>query len=220
MASLIEVARGELGVKESPPKSNRVKYNTWYYGRPVSGSAYPWCMAFVQWCCDRAGITPPVKTASCGALLNAARKAGEAVYGNYRPGDVVIYDFERDGTTDHCGIVESVSGSTVTAIEGNTSTGSDSDGGEVMRRKRNLYQICGAWRPEVEEMTQAQFNEMMNTYLAELAGQEPAAWSAEAREWAEDAGLIQGDGTGMQYRSFCTREQMVLFLQRLYDMLA
>lgn len=220
MASLIEIARGELGVKESPPKSNNVKYNTWYYGREVSGSAYPWCMVFVQWCCDRAGVKPPVKTASCGALLNAARKAGEAVYSGYRPGDVVIYDFDGDGGTDHCGIVESVSGSTVIAIEGNTSVGSDSDGGEVMRRTRNLYQICGAWRPEVEEMTQTQFNEMMNNYLADLAKQEPAAWSAEARAWAEDTGLIQGDGTGMQYKSFCTREQMVIFLRRLYEMLS
>ena len=61
---------------------------------------------------------------------------------------------------------------------------------------------------------------MMNNYLADLAKQEPAAWSEEARQWAEDTGLIQGDGTGMQYKSFCTREQMVIFLQRLYEMLS
>ena len=27
---VLAIARGELGVKESPANSNRVKYNTWY----------------------------------------------------------------------------------------------------------------------------------------------------------------------------------------------
>ena len=39
---VLDVARKELGVKESPANSNRVKYNTWYYGREVSGAAYTW----------------------------------------------------------------------------------------------------------------------------------------------------------------------------------
>ena len=47
--SLLELARRQLGVKEDPPGSNKVKYNAWYYGREVSGAAYPWCMVFVQW---------------------------------------------------------------------------------------------------------------------------------------------------------------------------
>ena len=46
---IIEKAKSQLGTKESPAGSNKVKYNTWYYGKEVSGSAYPWCMAFVSW---------------------------------------------------------------------------------------------------------------------------------------------------------------------------
>lgn len=218
MNELLLVASAELGTKESPPNSNRVKYNTWYYGREVSGKAYPWCMVFVQWVLDQAGVKPPIVTASCGAFLNAARAAGEAVYTGFQPGDIVIYDFERDGTTDHCGIVESVSGATLTVIEGNTSVGNNSDGGEVMRRNRNIYQIVGAWRPKEEIMTQETFNKMMDNYLAQLAEQPPSTWSAEARNWAEENGLIQGDDRGnLQYKSFCTREQMVIFLKRLFD---
>ena len=34
---ILEAARGELGVKESPAGSNRVKYNTAYYDKEVSG---------------------------------------------------------------------------------------------------------------------------------------------------------------------------------------
>ena len=38
---IVSAARAEIGVKESPASSNRVKYNTAYYGRAVSGSAIP-----------------------------------------------------------------------------------------------------------------------------------------------------------------------------------
>ena len=51
-----------------------------------------------------------------------------------RPGDIIIYNF------GHTGIVESAGGSTITAIEGNTSAGeagSQSNGGGVFRRKRS-----------------------------------------------------------------------------------
>ena len=47
--------------------------------------------------------------------------------------------------------------------------------------------------------------------------QTPAGWSAEARAWAEKNGLIAGDEAGnKQYRSFLTREQMAVLMQR-YD---
>ena len=34
---LLEVAVRQLNVREDPPGSNNVRYNTWYYGREVSG---------------------------------------------------------------------------------------------------------------------------------------------------------------------------------------
>lgn len=49
-AELLRIASAQVGVKESPANSNNVKYNTWYYGHAVSGSAYPWCAVFVCWC--------------------------------------------------------------------------------------------------------------------------------------------------------------------------
>ena len=66
---VLDTARAELGVREDPPESNRVKYNDWYYGRTVMGNAYPWCMAFVQWCFAQARRPLPFRTASCSALL-------------------------------------------------------------------------------------------------------------------------------------------------------
>ena len=153
---LLRIATAEIGTKENPAGSNKVKYNTWYYGRAVSGKAYPRCMVFVQWVFDRAGIAVPIKTASCGTLLNAAKSKGQAVKGGYRPGDVVIYDFDGNGSTDHCGIVEAVNDKLITAIEGNTGSTNNADGGQVQRRTRNVSAVVGAWRPvyrEVQTMT-------------------------------------------------------------------
>lgn len=72
---------------------------------------------------------------------------------------------------------------------------------------------------EEEDMTQEKFNQMMMNWLAEQAAKEPAEWSAEARKWAEENGIIKGTGAGMSYLAACTREQMVQFLYRLFQLL-
>lgn len=46
---LLSLADAEVGNTEYPPNSNNVKYNTWYYGHAVNGSAYPWCAAFISY---------------------------------------------------------------------------------------------------------------------------------------------------------------------------
>ncbi len=158
------LAATQVGISESPPNSNNVRYNTWYYGREVSGSAYPWCMVFVQWVFAQLGVALPQRTASCGALMRAAQMSGEWVTADYRPGDVVIYDFPGGAATDHCGLVESVTGSGVVAIEGNTGSGSDADGGQVQRRSRAFSVIVGAVRARdlMEEVTE-EMEERFNT---------------------------------------------------------
>ncbi len=150
------LAATQVGISENPPSSNNVRYNTWYYGREVSGGSYPWCMVFVQWVFAQLGVALPQRTASCGALMRAAQMSGQWVTENYRPGDVVIYDFPGGAATDHCGIVESVTDSGVVAIEGNTGSGSDADGGQVQRRSRAFSVIVGAVRAKdlMEEVTE------------------------------------------------------------------
>lgn len=149
---LLAIARKQLGVCEDPPNSNNVRYNTWYYGREVMGSAYPWCMAFVQWVFAQAAVKLPLRTASCGQLMNAAKAAGCWVTSGFLPGDVVIYDFPGGAATDHCGIVETeLPDYGVQAVEGNTSqSGSQSNGGMVCRKNRPGKYIVGAVRPRYD----------------------------------------------------------------------
>lgn len=68
---------------------------------------------------------------------------------------------------------------------------------------------------EEEEVTQEQFNTMMDTWIAEQAKKEASPWSAEARAWAEGAGLISGDTEGKKmYKKNLTREELVTVLYR------
>lgn len=193
---LLAIARAELGTKESPSGSNKVKYASWY---GLNGQ--PWCMMFVMWVFAQAGVSLPAKTASCTALMNAAKTAGLWVTGSYRAGDVVIYDWGDDSVPDHCGIVEAAETTKVTAIEGNTAVGNDSDGGEVMRRVRNTAQILGAVRPVYEEETK-----MDNT---------PSAAHKEGVEWAVQAGILQGNEEGdLMLSQPVTRQQLATMLYR------
>ena len=66
------------------------------------------------------------------------------------------------------------------------------------------------------DVTQEQFNAMMEVYLRQRRAQEPAQWSQIARAWAEGAGLVAGDGAGEKgYRGFATREEIVQMLYRM-----
>lgn len=222
---LLALARREIGTKEKPAGSNCVKYNTAYYGWEVSGEAYPWCCAFLWWLFQSCGAAELFygggRTASCGTLMEHARRNGRLVTGKYQPGDLVFFRFSGRGGPQHVGILEAVEAGELVTIEGNTGADSDTNGGQVQRRIRALRFVLGAYRPDYEEetMTQQQFDAMMEQWLERRAGQEPGAFSAEARAWAEQNGLIKGDMAGRkQYKSFCTREQLMTFLYRLWNM--
>lgn len=217
---VLAIARAELGTKESPAGSNNVKYNTWFYGREVSGAAFPWCMAFVQWVFVQAGVPLPLKTASCGVLMTAAKEYGQWVTKDYRPGDVVIYDFPGGADTDHTGIIESVTASGVVAIEGNTSqAGSQSNGGQVCRKTRTYGQIVGAVRPKFEEegdmlninkLTDAELLKLADRMQAALGKRAVSAGLAPELQEAKARGITDGSNPG----AFCTRAQAAVMTLR------
>lgn len=148
--AVLYAAASQVGTTEKPAGSNAVKYNEAFYGRKVSGSAYPWCVTFVWWVFRQAGFSL-YKTASCTALVDRYREASpsQIIQGSYRPGDLVFFDFSgRRAKTEHVGIVESVAADgTLTTIEGNTGSGSNANGGAVMRRARKPGLVTCGIRP-------------------------------------------------------------------------
>ena len=71
-------------------------------------------------------------------------------------------------------------------------------------------------KKEEEAVTYDAFKEYMDQYLMERAAQKPADWSAEARAWAEEKGIIRGDDKGRKkYKSWPTREELIEILYRM-----
>ena len=228
LKEIIELAEEQVGTKENPRGSNNVKYNTWYYGREVSGN-YPWCMAFIMWLFNEVGIFDivPIKTASCTTLMLYANKFYVWVESDYQPGDVLIYDFQGDGKMDHTGICISATSTKVTAIEGNTSVNNASNGGEVRKMDRNISSVVGAWRPDYEEgdkMNYDTFKEFMNQYISERRDNDSSEYSKKAREYFVEKGIIQGgdplpDGSpNYMWEDYTTKEQMITVAYRILEM--
>lgn len=172
-AKVLAIAQGELGIKESPANSNRVKYNTAYYDQEVSGSRYAWCAVFVWWCFREAGASSLYyggkQTASCTTLKTYHK--GQAVSGDYQPGDIIFFNFSGKTNAAHVGICESWDGSYITTIDGNTAPTNEANGGAVMRRRRHKKYIVGAYRPayeEDEDMSEEQVKKIARAVCAQL----------------------------------------------------
>ena len=140
---------------------------------------------------------------------------------------IYSYDF------GHTGIIESAAIGKITAIEGNTTagnSGSQSNGGGVYRRTRSTSCVRAYIRPikamqttETEDdgmLTYEQWKEYQARYRKELQDNDSGTWSAEARKWAVETGLIAGSGTApdgspnFMWEDQLTREQLVTVLHR------
>jgi hypothetical protein len=142
----LKFAQGEIGVKETGPNTGP-RVREYQAASAIGGTGWPWCGAFTAWCYAKAGR--PLKgfnNAYVPSYVNAARKSDHGLRvvsaESARPGDLVCFDWQRDGVSDHIGILETrvVSGK-FRSIEGNTSFGNNSNGGQVMRRDRNTSQV-------------------------------------------------------------------------------
>lgn len=149
---IIDLAKKEIGTKESPPDSNNVKYNTWYYGHEVQGNAYPWCATFISWLFKaEQGLCK--KTASCVDMLDWFEKRGQTVK-IPQPGDIVFFKYSTNARrTNHVGIVVSYDGKIINTIEGNTSAKGSQDNGGMVMQKNRYSNIVAYARPKYKTNT-------------------------------------------------------------------
>lgn len=184
---IIDKAKSFIGVKENPPYSNNVIFNTDYYGHPVNGSAYPWCCTFVWDIFRMCGASNLFfngnKTASCTAVLNWARANGLIVNNSSgRAGDIILFDWDCSGDADHIGlIIEKNSNGSYTTVEGNTSLTNNSNGGEVMERNRRDY-IRAIIRPKYD-VDELRYRVHQQTYgdLPWVEEGECAGWTGKSK---------------------------------------
>lgn len=215
---ILEVAKSQIGVKEYPPNSNNVKYNTAYYGRAVSGSAYPWCAVFVWWVFRTAGVSNLYfggdKTASCTTLMRYYKAMGKLVT-DYKPGDMVFYQFDKDSYADHVGIIESVEKDYITAIEGNTSeSGSQTNGGAVLRKRRKKSLIYAVARPYYDDNKKDEDDAEMEIYNTI---EEVPEWGKDTIKMLVDKGYLKGTGEGLELSYDLLRALVILDRAGAFD---
>ena len=140
MCKIVQVATREIGYSESPKNSNNTKYGVWF-GLPK----LPWCGIFVSWVYHHAGkplgnIGFKKGFAGCQSAV-AYFKKKKLITDAPEEGDIVFFDWNKDGRYDHTGIFVKWLDEDKTkfeTIEGNTSLMNDSNGGSVMIRNRNI----------------------------------------------------------------------------------
>jgi hypothetical protein len=142
------VMRKEIGVKEHPAGSNSGPRVSQY--QAVTGAYHaPWCASAMAWAFKQVGKNlTGFNTAYVPSYVAAARKGQHSLSvvsrDHARPGDLVTFDWGHDGVADHIGILSTSvdAGGGFKSIEGNTSVGNDSNGGEVMLRDRNVSSVA------------------------------------------------------------------------------
>ena len=145
---LFTLATSQIGYKANPDNTN--KYNLEYYGKE---SGQPWCVVFIWWLFKHTNLSKLFyggnKTASCGTLYDYYKKNGQSVpVTDLQKGDLIFFEFNGVAHC-HIGVCESYDKDFVITIDGNTSqAASQSNGGEVLRRKRGRSLIWGVARPQ------------------------------------------------------------------------
>lgn len=146
-AEVLDIARAEIGYVEGGGRDGRSGNITKYWAETDPGlqGSY-WCADFLDWVFKHAGFPLPFLYINVNTLIAYARDHGRQVF-DPRPGDIALY-----WHGEHTGLVEEIrGGGTFYAIEGNTSsgnTGSQSNGGGVYRKVRNLSDAPdGFYRP-------------------------------------------------------------------------
>ena len=112
---IVSVALSQIGNVGGEP------YWSWY----GFNSRVEWCACFVSWCANECGyikngIIP--KFAGCIQGSDWFKERGLWQDGSFTPsaGQIIFFDWEGDGLTDHVGIVERVENGMVYTVEGNS----------------------------------------------------------------------------------------------------
>lgn len=213
-----------------------------YNGRK---NGYAWCDMFVDWCFIQTfGLAKGMNMtfqpmggygAGCTNSAGYYRQHNRLFKSNPQPGDQIFFSENGGKTMCHTGLVEKIAGGRVYTIEGNTSSspGVVANGGMVRAKSYplNYVKIAGYGRPnyeligDEEEMDASGFEKFMNEYRQKLRDNDSSAYSAQARQWAVESGLVTGgealsDGQpNYMWEDWLTREQLVTVLFRFAQLM-
>ena len=158
---LLKTAAGEIGYEALKDPEAGSKYGRWMAEKTDTpwlrgpSTRVWWCAIFVSWCFDQAHVSwDALPSYNCDQIYSRALNDGKSQIlsdvHDCQPGDIVLYNFLGGTGFQHIGIIESNNGSTITTIEGNTSSGeagSQHAGNGVWRRTRPFTHVRAIIRP-------------------------------------------------------------------------
>lgn len=143
----MRLAESQKGMREMPSGSNHTKYGVWYGVDP----AY-WCAMFMSWVWWGIGLRFSGAQSSKGwasaELMRQWFIRRGRITRSPRPGDVVfIHVPGGHAGANHVGFFMSKTSTSVTSLDGNTSSASSRNGDSVAVRTRPIDQVLGYGRP-------------------------------------------------------------------------
>ena len=121
---VIAQAKSWLGINEYENRFVEIvdTYNEIPGARGPALVSYPWCAIFVSAVFWKAIKESRFAEMACDAMINKFQNLGlYSVSGRPDVGDVIFYDWDSNGTSDHVGIITEVTANGYTVIEGNKS---------------------------------------------------------------------------------------------------
>jgi hypothetical protein len=116
VGDLLSTARSQVGTEQQA--INSVKYNTSYYGHPVSGEEFKWCVVFLWWCMQKCKVPMDIfpKTARVFTVRDWYKAQGRFFEAPATPkkGDLVVYNYSHIGM-----VTQLLTGDRFITIEGN-----------------------------------------------------------------------------------------------------
>jgi hypothetical protein len=116
VSDLVSTARSQIGTERQA--INAVKYNTSFYGHPVSGDEFKWCVVFLWWCMQKCKVPMDLfpKSARVFTIRDFYKAQGRFFEAPTTPkkGDLVVYDYSHIGM-----VAKLLTGDRFVTIEGN-----------------------------------------------------------------------------------------------------
>ena len=144
---ILKVLEKEIGYVEGKNNDNK-------YGKDYGWNNVAYCVIFMWWAFKEAGASEyfcgGTKQASCTKVKEWAQAHNCWVTKDYKPGDLLLFNFNGKNTPKHIGFLVEVKNGVYYTIEGNTSpsnSGSQENGDGVWNKQRKLSSIVGAYRP-------------------------------------------------------------------------
>ena len=173
---VIAQAKSWLGITEYENRFVEIVnvYNEIPGARGPALVSYPWCAIFVSAVFWKAIRESRFAEMACDAMINKFQNLGlYSVSGRADVGDVLFYDWDGNGTSDHVGIITEATANGYTVIEGNKS---DAVG----------YRTISASYPYIKGFglaTRLKGEETVQPTPTETVGQQMAEHIVASRRW-------------------------------------